>query len=94
MDWLLALTIPGLVVLLVVVALVEAIARRKRGLPATAAGLEDFAGVFQASRRVDQDHKQHSLMMRDEVEDGAPPRSEVDLDAGTARLVLPPVQER
>lgn len=94
MEWVLALSIPGLVVLLVVVATVEAVSRRNSKLPATAAGLEDFAGVFQASRRVDQEHKQHSLMMRDELGDGAPPRSEVDLDAGTARLVLPPVQER
>lgn len=94
MEWVLALSIPGLVVLLVVVATVESISRRKGGLPATAAGLEDFAGVFQASRRVDQDHKRHSLMMRDELGDGAPPRSAVDLDAGTARLVIPPVQER
>ena len=95
MDWLLALTIPGLVVLLIVVALIERVGRRKEGgLPATAAGLEDFAGVFQASRKVDQEHKQHSLMMRDEIGDNAPPRTVVDFSAGTVRLVVPPVQDR
>ncbi|GGS19290.1 DUF6191 domain-containing protein [Actinokineospora fastidiosa] len=100
MGWLLALTIPGLVVLLVIVVSVEAFGkalpwRRKRaGLPVSAAALEDFAGVLQASRRVDQDRKQHSLMMRDEIGDNGPPRTVVDFAGRTVRLVVPPVQER
>ena len=91
------LSIPGLVVLLVVVATVERMARLgrgKRAMPVTAAGLEDFAGVFQAGQRVDQEHKRHSLMMRDEVGDNGPPRTVVDFTAGTVRLVVPPVQDR
>ncbi|MGW5051222.1 DUF6191 domain-containing protein [Actinokineospora sp. NPDC004072] len=100
MGLLLGLTIPGVVVLLVVIVSVEAFGkalpwrRRRAGMPVSAAALEDFAGVLQASRRVDEDRKQHSLMMRDEVGDGGPPRTEVDLDTGTVRLVVPPVQER
>jgi hypothetical protein len=29
------------------------------------------------------------MLRRDDAEDGAPPRSRVDLDAGIARLVIP-----
>ncbi|MGX7823779.1 DUF6191 domain-containing protein [Actinokineospora sp. 24-640] len=91
------MTLPGLVLLLVVVAAVEAFAKRGRrgadGLPVSAAGLEDFAGVFQANKLIERDHKAHSLMMRDEVGDNAPPRTVVDFSAGTVRLVVPPVKD-
>jgi hypothetical protein len=96
MGWLWAMTIPGLVFLLVAVAAVEAFAKRGRGkdgMPVSAAGLEDFAGVFQGSKLIERDHKEHSLMMRDEVGDNAPPRTVVDFSAGTVRLVVPPVKD-
>ena len=99
---LLALTIPGLAVLLVVLAAVEAVVSRlrrrsplsRRHRPAlSAAGADVFSAALVPGRAVDLEQRRASELLREDETDGAPPRSRVDLDAGVAHLVVPPVAD-
>jgi hypothetical protein len=94
---LLALTLPGLVLLLVGLAVAEAAwARTGRRSAVTgrarhalsAGGLDVLSAAMAPGRALDLDERRHREVLRDDVEDGAPPRSRVDLDAGVAHLVL------
>ena len=94
-----ALTIPGLAVLLVVLAVVERVAsglRRasplhgERRHALSAAGADVLSTALEPGRAVDVDQRLASELMREDETDGAPPRSRIDLDAGVAHLVLPP----
>lgn len=98
MGFLWAMSLPGLVVLLVVLAALERFGlwaggrswlpwRRKReGTPVSAAGFEELDAFFMAGKRHELDQRNHSLMMRKDDEDGAPPLMEVDLEGN--RIVL------
>jgi hypothetical protein len=89
-------SIPGLVILLVVVAGIDRMGRSanrrfrlpwrrgEEGRPLAASGLDELNAFFTATKRHELDQRRISLVLRDEEGDGAPPRSEVDLDAGTA----------
>lgn len=93
-----AMSLPGLVFLLVVVAALERFGlwasnrswlpwRRKReGTPVSAAGFEEMDAFFGAGKRHELDQRNHSLMMRADEDDGAPPQMKVDLDGN--RIVL------
>jgi hypothetical protein len=93
-----AMSLPGLVVLLVVVASLERFGlwvhnrswlpwRRKReGTPVSAAGFEEFDAFFGSGKRHELDHRGHSLMMREDPDDGAPPLMTVDLDGNKVVL--------
>ena len=96
---LVALTIPGLAVLLVVLAVVERAAsglhrhsplhgRRRHAV--SAAGADILAATLDRGRRVDVDRRLAAELLREDGTDGAPPHGRVDLDAGVAYLVLPP----
>lgn len=92
------MSLPGLVVLLVVVAALERFGlwasnrswlpwRRNRvGTPVSAAGFEQMDAFFGSGKQHELDQRNHSLMLRQEEEDGAPPLMEVDLDGN--RIVL------
>jgi hypothetical protein len=92
------MSLPGLVFLLVVVAALERFGlwasnrswlpwRRKReGTPVSAAGFEEMDAFFGAGKRHELDQRYHSLMMREDEDDGAPPQMKVDLDGN--RIVL------
>jgi hypothetical protein len=92
-----ALTLPGLVVLLVVVAAVEH-AWSRRGLRSplhrrarhalSAGGLDVFSAALLPGRAVDLEQQRVREMRRDDVEDGAPPRRRIDLDSGIAYIDL------
>lgn len=93
-----ALTIPGLAVLLVVLAVVERIASgRRRRSPITGerrhalstAGADVFSAALEPAKQHDVDQRLATELMREGETDGAPPRSRVDLDAGVAHLVVP-----
>ncbi|SDN46525.1 DUF6191 domain-containing protein [Allokutzneria albata] len=99
MEVLFALTLPGLAVLLVVLAALERFglwARRRSLLPwrtrSTEApsfaevGFEEFGAAFDSGQRHKIDERNSQSMMRDDADDGAPPHSTVDLDAGVAVL--------
>jgi Family of unknown function (DUF6191) len=95
---LVALTIPGLAVLLVGLALVERVAsglrrrsplHRRRRYAVSAAGTDVLCAALEPGRVVDADERSVSEVLREDETDGAPPHSRVDLDAGVAHLVLP-----
>ena len=101
MEVLFALSLPGLAVLLVLLAALERFglwARRRsllpwrsRGTPSFAeVGFEEFGAAFDAGQRHKIDERNSQSMMRDDADDGAPPYSTVDLEGGVARLRLEP----
>lgn len=98
MGMLWAMTIPGLVCLLVVLAFAETLwnrvtggrmlpwTRRRGGRTVSATGFEEVAAVFQGSKRHEFEQRHVSLMHRDDESDGAPPLVRVDIAANTAVL--------
>ncbi|GLZ32863.1 hypothetical protein Lesp02_50510 [Lentzea sp. NBRC 105346] len=89
MGWLWAVSLPGLVCLLVVLAFVELVVRRRRGAPVSAVGFEQLGAAFEAGKADELEHRKAELMLRDDAEEGAPPRGPIDLDGGVARIKRP-----
>ena len=90
-----ALTLPGLVVLLVVVATAEhAWSRVGRRSPLyrrerhalSAGGMDVFSAALVPGKAVDLEQQRSRELRRDDVEDGAPPYGRIDLDSGVAYL--------
>ncbi len=98
MQYFAAMTLPALVVLLVVAAVIDVLVvrrRRRRGQPTAKAkvaeiGFDALGLALAPSRKHKQEHDEFMQLKREEEGDGAPPRSSVDLDAGVARIVVPP----
>jgi hypothetical protein len=96
MSALFAMTLPALVVILIVVGAIDVLVtrrRRRRGdkaaKPVVATTAIDVLGLaLNPGSRHKLEHDQFLELDREEEGDGAPPRSRVDLDAGTARIVL------
>ncbi|GAB7181916.1 DUF6191 domain-containing protein [Kitasatospora sp. Ki12] len=96
-----AMSIPGLVCALVLVAAVDQLllrAGRARWVPwrgtgregqISATGFEQLHAQFAPGKQHELDERGSTLMLRDEEGEGAPPRSTVDLASGTAVVVLP-----
>jgi hypothetical protein len=97
MSALFAMTLPALVVILIVAGAIDVVVtrrRRRRGdraaRPKVATTAIDVLGLaLNPGSRHKLEHDQFMELDREEAGDGAPPRSRVDLDAGTARIVLP-----
>lgn len=81
----LSLSIPGWVVLLVVVAGYE-LWRQKRGkregTPLSATYINEFTAMFYGSKRTELDNRVSQSMLREEDAQGAPPMVDVDLERG------------
>jgi hypothetical protein len=97
------MTLPGLVIVLTVVAFADQLllrAGRARLLPwrgstrqgqISATGFEQLHASFSPGKQNELKERQSALILRDDDEDGAPPhRTVVDLEAGTAVLRSPP----
>ncbi|MGY1601756.1 DUF6191 domain-containing protein [Geodermatophilus sp. SYSU D00815] len=91
---LVALTLPGLVLLLVAVAVLEQLAARgarrgplsrRRRSALTASGMDVFSAALAPGRAADLEQQRVRELRRDDVEDGAPP-NRIDLDGGVAYL--------
>jgi hypothetical protein len=99
MGTLFFLTIPGLVLLLISLAFAEVCfgriggervlpwQRHRSGRPISAAGFEQITAFFQGSKHIEFEQRLTTLTHRDDAETGAPPRDEIDLLNGSARLV-------
>ncbi|MEU6830607.1 DUF6191 domain-containing protein [Nocardia beijingensis] len=99
MGLLVATTIPGLAVLLILLAFAEVAwnkltggralpwTRERSGLPVAAAGFEEVTAVFQGGKHHEFEQRMTTLMHREDASAGAPPRDEIDLGAGSARLI-------
>ncbi|MFI0486509.1 DUF6191 domain-containing protein [Actinomadura sp. 9N215] len=95
------MTIPGLVIALVAFAVLDRAGlwanrrfrlpwrRDETGRPVSAIAVGELDAFFNGTHRHQQEQRRSSLMLRDEESDGAPPRTRIDLDAGTA-IVRPP----
>ena len=92
---LVALTLPGLVVLLVAVATVEHAWSRpgrrsplhgRRRAALSAGGMDVFSAALSPGRAVDLEQQRVREMTRDDVDDGAPPYARIDLDSGVVYL--------
>jgi hypothetical protein len=90
-----ALTLPGLAVLLVVLAVVEQLwshigrrspLHRRRRHARSAGGLDVFSAALAPGRAVDLEVQRTREVRRDDAEDGAPPARRIDLDSGVAWL--------
>ncbi len=98
-----SLTLPGLVLLLVVVATLEhAWSRAGRRSPLhgrrrsalSAGGMDVFSAALDPGREVDLEQQRAREVRRDDVEDGAPPYGRIDLDSGVAWLDVGPGSSR
>ncbi|WP_216909246.1 DUF6191 domain-containing protein [Nocardia noduli] len=98
MGLLVAMTIPGLACLLIALAFAEVLWNRltgsrvlpwsrRAGRPVAAAGFEEVTALFQGSKHHEFEQRQTALMHREDLSDGAPPRDEIDLGVGAARLL-------
>jgi hypothetical protein len=95
------MTLPGLVVLLTVLAFVDQLllrAGRAGVLPwrnaarqgqVSATGFEQLHAALSPGKQSELKERQSALVMRDDEEDGAPPHSTVDLTSGKAVIRLP-----
>lgn len=91
-------SIPGLVLMLIVFAAIDRMGRAanrrlrlpwrrdESGRPMAATGIDEMHAIFYAMKRHELDQRRTSLMLREEEGDGAPPRTTVDLDGGTATV--------
>ena len=88
-----ALTLPGLVVLLVALAVAEHLwcrlgrrsplhGRERHAL--SAGGMDVFSAALSPGKALDLEVQRVREMRRDDVEDGAPPYARIDLDSGVA----------
>ncbi len=88
-----ALTLPGLVVLLVGVAVAEHVwsrfgrrsalyGRERHAL--SAGGMDVFSAALSPGRAVDLEQQRVRELTRDDVENGAPPNTRIDLESGVA----------
>ncbi|KNB52566.1 DUF6191 domain-containing protein [Streptomyces caatingaensis] len=95
------MTLPGLVVLLTIVAFADQVLLRagragllpwrnagRRG-QVSATGFEQLHATFSQGKQNELRERRSSLVMRDDEEDGDPPWSTVDLAAGKA-VIRPP----
>ncbi|MEV8323320.1 DUF6191 domain-containing protein [Kitasatospora sp. NPDC056731] len=60
----------------------------ERGVGATAT--EELHALLYASKRVQLEQRRIELVLRDDENDGAPPKTGIDLNAGTATIIRSP----
>ncbi|MEW2302559.1 DUF6191 domain-containing protein [Streptomyces sp. NPDC006655] len=101
MQFVFFMTLPGLVVVLTALAFADQLplrAGRAGILPwrnaarqgqISATGFEQLHAALSPGQQHELEERQSSLVLRDDEEDGAPPRSTVDPTAGTAVIRLP-----
>ena len=95
MNVLFALTLPGLVVILTVAGVFELVVARTIRVktnaakyPVASAGFDVLGLSLAPETRHRHEFDNSSRMLREDEGEGAPPRSKIDLDAGTASIVL------
>jgi hypothetical protein len=100
---LLSLTLPGVVLLLLAVAVAEQAwsrlgrrsrfsGRRRHAL--SASGMDVFSAAVDPGRAVDLEEQRSRAVTREDIRDGAPPWARIDLASGTAVLDVPRQRRR
>lgn len=85
----LALSIPGLVLLLVAVWVYEMAQQRRgrrHGTPLSTTYVNEFTAMFHGTKRIELDHRASTSLMYEQDAQGAPPGPGVDLDRGIVVL--------
>jgi hypothetical protein len=95
LDFVVLLTLPGLALLLLALAVAEQIAartgrrgpvsRRRRHALSTAS-LDVFSVALVPGRDTEMEERQVREMTREDPGDGAPPRTRIDLDSGVVHI--------
>ncbi|MER6094343.1 DUF6191 domain-containing protein [Streptomyces sp. NPDC001728] len=93
MEFAVFVTLPGLVILLTVIAFADQLLRMtgrgKRTGQVSSTGFEQLHATFSQGKQNELKERRSSLVLRDDEEDGAPPnRSTVDLSGGRAVIRL------
>ncbi|MCF3119213.1 hypothetical protein IPZ68_05755 [Streptomyces arenae] len=88
------MAVSALVMIPFLLACVRHVVMRRRrtgsGVSAgAAAATEELHAFLNANKRVQLEHRQEQLVLRDETLDGAPPRMGIDLDSGRAVVRKP-----
>lgn len=92
-----ALTLPGLAVALVAVAFADQAVLRLRGrglvpwrrdAQVSSTGFDLLHAALSPGKQAELDQRHTEELVRDDAEDGAPPRSRIDFAAGVAHLRL------
>jgi hypothetical protein len=93
MGFLLAMSLPALVIALFALGMYELARDRRRhghhGTAMASTGFDILQEALYPSKRHQIEQREHESLMMDAESDGAPPRSRIDLDAGTAHIHLP-----
>ncbi|WP_435057455.1 DUF6191 domain-containing protein [Streptomyces sp. bgisy060] len=95
MEFAVFMTLPGLVVVLTAIAFADQFlrltGRGKRTGQVSSTGFEQLHATFSQGKQNELKERQSALLVRDDEEDGAPPRhSTVDLGSGRAVIRLGP----
>jgi Family of unknown function (DUF6191) len=91
MGVLFALSLPALVIGLTVLGVLEIVARRHGGRhhgTASSTGFDVVHELFTPAKRYQVEQREHEALLYEQDEEGAPPRTRIDLDRGTAHVVL------
>ncbi|GAA1864955.1 hypothetical protein GCM10009836_51590 [Pseudonocardia ailaonensis] len=89
MGLLFALSLPGLVCLLILLATIERLGRGRGSggsSPLSATGFEEVDAALNGAKRAELAARHSQSLLADDEESGAPPRTTVDLDAGVVRF--------
>ncbi len=92
MGFLLAMTLPALVLALTVLGVLEMMSaknRGRRGSAMSSTGFDILQEALYPSKKHEIEQRDHEALMAEEDADGAPPRTRIDLDKGTAHIRLP-----
>ncbi|MFF3606541.1 DUF6191 domain-containing protein [Streptomyces sp. NPDC002463] len=95
MEFAVFVTLPGLVILLTAIAFTDQFLRMtgrgKRTGTVSSTGFEQLHATFSQGKQNELKERQSALVLRDDEEDGAPPRhSTVDLGGGRAVIRIRP----
>jgi hypothetical protein len=91
-GFLLAMTLPALVLLLTVLGVLELISARhraRRGTAMSSTGFDVLQEALYPTKKFQIEQRDHEALMAEDDAEGAPPRTRIDLDGGTAHIVLP-----
>jgi hypothetical protein len=92
-ELLVGLTLPALVIALSVLGVIELVAAQRRGsarrgTAMSSTGFDILQEALYPSKKHQIEQREHESLMAEEDTDGAPPRTRIDLDRGTAHIRL------
>ena len=91
MGFLLAMTLPTLVLVLTALGVWEIVRARRRGAGGSAmasTGFDILQEALYPSKRHEVEQREHESLLAEDDAEGAPPRSRIDPAAGTAHIRL------